>query len=403
MGTKITELPPATFIADNAEFAISQDILLPGGRDTYKVTMSQLSSYITSTLPTPVAMPLYPGTGGGGSSSVDSVPIGTIFWFAASAAPTGYKECNGEVLSKVTYNDLWLVIGNTFSNPISANHFKIPDLRGEFVRGWSHGKAGVNTGRTFGSNEADAFQGHWHELYAQAGAANASVNSSSNGIPNTPLPADLVRNPVTDGTNGTPRTASETRPRNVALLPCIKFEYTIASSMVSLNFIKTPTITPRPGDSLVFDGATNTWVPSAVPTAPQQTNQPYTAKAFGSILYRSGTDTRGVNQTTHVSASALYNVSSITWKSRGLYTVTFATPMANTNYVAIAQNSPAHDPAFTDADGNLRFTNNPYQNGNENQLLVMNKTVNSFEILCWTDGDHLKENTNGFSFVVFAL
>ena len=391
MGTKITELPPATFIADNAEFAISQDILLPGGRDTYKVTMSQLSSYITSTLPTPVDMPLYPCTGGGGgSSSVDSVPIGTIFWFAASAAPTGYKECNGEVLSKVTYNDLWLVIGNTFSNPISANHFKIPDLRGEFVRGWDNGK-GINASRVFGSNEDDMFESHAHQQTTQGtGGLNQSPQGGGS-LGNTP---SQTHSQYTGGT--------ETRPRNVALLPCIKFEYTIASSMVSLNFIKTPTITPRPGDSLVFDGATNTWVPSAVPTAPQQTNQPYTAKAFGSILYRSGSDTLGVNQTTHVVSQSLYNAT-ITWKSRGLYTVTFTTPMANTNYVAIAQNSPAHDPAFTDADGNTRFVKSPYQDGNENGLLIMNKTVNSFEILCWTDGSNLKENTNGFSFIVFAV
>jgi microcystin-dependent protein len=400
MGTKITELPPATFIADNAEFAISQDILLPGGRDTYKVTMSQLSSYITSTLPTPVAMPLYPGTGGGGgSSSVDSVPVGTICWFAASTPPTGYKECNGEILGKVTYNDLWLVIGDTFSSPTSANHFKIPDLRGEFVRGWSNGKAGVNTGRTFGSSESDMFKSHTHSL------DNALTWPSRDGYPavaeqnQSGPPEDRSAYLSSTSSTGGP----ETRPRNVALLPCIKFEYTIASSMVSLNFIKTPTITPRPGDSLVFDGATNTWVPSAVPTAPQQVNQPYTAKAFGSILYRPGTDTRGVNQTSHVVSSGLYNVSSITWKSRGLYTVTFTTPMANTNYVAIAQNSPAHDPSFTDAGGNTRFFNSPYQDGNENSLFIVNKTVNSFEILCWSQEENEKENMNGFSFVVFGL
>jgi hypothetical protein len=208
---------------------------------------------------------------------------------------------------------------------------------------------------------------------------------------------------ILDSSSIIPAGGTETRPRNVALLPCIKVEYTIASSMVSLNFIKTPTITPRPGDSLVFDGTTNTWVPSAVPTAPQQVNQPYTAKAFGSVLYRSGTDTIGVNQTNHVAASALYNVSSITWKGVGIYTVNFTTPMTNANYVALAQNSPAHDPAFTGTDGNTRWYTSPYQSGNENSLFIMNKTVNSFEILCWSHEDDKKENMNGFSFVVFGL
>ena len=400
MGTKITELPPASFIDDNAEFAISQDTFTVAGRETFKVTAAQLSSYITNSLPTPVSMPTSTG-----SSSVDSVPVGTICWFAASAAPTGYEECDGRVLSKVVYNDLWLVIGNTFSSPTSANHFKIPDLRGEFIRGWDHGK-GIDptTGRALGSNQADAFQGHWHAIESQSngstpdcGFANGNGTWVSIGDVRAP-----IRSPITDGANGTPRTASETRPRNVALLPCIKATYTIASSMVSLNFIKTPTIAPNHGDLLVFNGSTNTWVPSAVPLAPQQTNQPYTAKAFGSVIYRSGTDTLGVDQSTHLVSSGLYNVASVTWKSRGLYTVTFTTPMANTNYVALAQNSPAHDPAFTDASGNARWYSSPYQSGNENSLFVMNKRTTSFEILCWSHEDDIKENSNGFSFVVFG-
>lgn len=393
MGTKITELPPASFIDDNAEFAISQDTFTVAGRETFKVTAAQLSSYITNSLPTPVSMPASPGAG---SSSVDSVPVGTICWFAASAAPTGYKECNGEVLSKVANNDLWLVIGDTFSNPTSANHFRIPDLRGEFIRGWDHGK-GVDptTGRAFGSRQADEFKNHQHTILGYHGDSGSTAKRVNDAY---------YENTYKDWSTNTEFTGgAETRPRNVALLPCIKAEYTIASTMVSLNFIRNPTITPRNGDSLVFDGTTNTWVPSAVPTAPQQTNQPYTAKAFGSVLYRSGSDTLGVNQSTHLVSSGLYNVSSITWKSRGLYTVTFTTPMANTDYVAIAQNSPAHDPAFTDASGNTRWHYPPYQEGNENSLFIMNKKTTSFEILCWGQEKNTKENANGFSFVVFGL
>ncbi len=33
----------------------------------------------------------------------------------------------------------------------------------------------------------------------------------------------LAQGATTDGTNGTPRTAAETRPKNIALLACIKF------------------------------------------------------------------------------------------------------------------------------------------------------------------------------------
>jgi microcystin-dependent protein len=233
--------------------------------------------------------------------SGDGSPVGSIVYFAASAAPVGWFACSGAALNTTIFQDLFNVIGYTFGG--SGDTFNLPDLRGEFLRGWDGGR-GVDSSRAFGSAQADAFQGHWHELYAQAGAGAQSVNSSSNGVPNTTLPANFVRNSVTDGANGTPRTSSETRPRNVALLPCIKYatnaevNYLGLSAQTLLNYV----------NSL---GA-------------QIPNPKSVAKAWVNFNGTTGT-IRGS-----------YNVSTITKFGSGRYQINFSPPLADTNYTVSA-------------------------------------------------------------------
>jgi phage-related tail fiber protein len=117
-------------------------------------------------------------------------------------------------------------IGTTYGETNGAggagtSHFRVPDLRGEFVRGWDNG-AGVDAGRTLGSSQTDAFQGHRHSIRASVPANTANAGAVDAGT-SLEFRSDLVTDPTTDGTNGTPRTSSETRPRNVALLACIKY------------------------------------------------------------------------------------------------------------------------------------------------------------------------------------
>jgi phage-related tail fiber protein len=144
-----------------------------------------------------------------------AVPIGAVFHFASSSAPTGYLKCNGDTLPNgsgtvqgVTANfaALYAVVGSTYG---SAG--KLPDLRGEFVRGWDDSR-GVDTSRSFGSAQSDDFKSHNHtvtDLY------NGGGGGQGGGGANT-------------GTTSTTQTTSseggtETRPRNIALLACIKY------------------------------------------------------------------------------------------------------------------------------------------------------------------------------------
>jgi microcystin-dependent protein len=75
-----------------------------------------------------------------------------------------------------------------------------------------------------GSLEADALQGHWHDGGSGAGYGVTPVSTWINPTAGGGDPSRVNGwNPRTDGTNGAPRTASETRPRNVALLYCIQY------------------------------------------------------------------------------------------------------------------------------------------------------------------------------------
>ena len=147
------------------------------------------------------------------------VPSGSVIYVAMNTAPTGYLKANGAAVSRTTYAALFAAIGTTFGVGDGSTTFNVPDLRGEFIRGWDDGR-GVDVSRAFGSAQDDAMQGHIH----QVGVPNGSGGSFYLALA-TSVGSFLAStgNPVSNGTNGTPRIASETRSRNVALLACIKF------------------------------------------------------------------------------------------------------------------------------------------------------------------------------------
>jgi hypothetical protein len=148
-------------------------------------------------------------------------PTGFILPYAANAPipiPSGYLECDGSVAAQALYTNLFAVIGSTYNTGgETPTDFRLPDLRGYFVRGF-----GTNSDATasaaFGVKQADAFQGHIHPdngfTYNLAGGY-AGGGGQIPGVGQTSLP-------INDGTNGTPRTSAETRPRNIAMRYLIK-------------------------------------------------------------------------------------------------------------------------------------------------------------------------------------
>jgi microcystin-dependent protein len=135
-------------------------------------------------------------------------PVGAIFTFGMVTPPTGYLECNGTAISRTTYATLFTAIGVVHGTGDGTTTFNLPDLRGQFIRGFDNGR-GVDTGRSFGSTQTDDLKSHTHPISVMTG----SVQYSNGG---TAFPA-LNGSSTTGSTGGT-----ETRPRNTALIFCIK-------------------------------------------------------------------------------------------------------------------------------------------------------------------------------------
>ena len=134
------------------------------------------------------------------------LPAGAVFAFAMNAAPAGYLECDGAAGSRAAYPALFAAIGTQFGAGDGNTTFNLPDLRGEFIRGWDDG-AGIDNGRAFGSAQGDAFASHSHTVQSGTGGGN-QLESGQGGAT------------VTTSTSATGGT--ETRPRNIALLYAIK-------------------------------------------------------------------------------------------------------------------------------------------------------------------------------------
>jgi microcystin-dependent protein len=99
----------------------------------------------------------------------NAMPIGTVAMRAATAVPAGWLECNGSAISRTTYALLFAVIGANYGAGDGVNTFNLPDMRGEFARGFDGGR-GVDSGRTLGVPQADGMRQHNH-------TASSGINS----------------------------------------------------------------------------------------------------------------------------------------------------------------------------------------------------------------------------------
>lgn len=155
-------------------------------------------------------------------NSLSSIPSGAIQAFARNTAPSGWLVADGSAVSRTTYADLFAAIGTTFGAGDASTTFNLPDLRGEFIRGWDDGR-GVDGGRAFGSSQDQSTE----DLYAQITMFNPTVMHRIDTPEWTITHNDSDPGGTGSGTRETGTKVDslgtgETRPRNIALLYCIK-------------------------------------------------------------------------------------------------------------------------------------------------------------------------------------
>jgi len=140
-----------------------------------------------------------------------AIPAGAVMSFAMNSAPAGWLAANGGNVSRSTYAALFSAIGTTYGAGDGSTTFALPDLRGYFVRGSGTNSDGTAAG-AFGEKQADDLKSHTH-----AGSFLLSSGPINLGGTGASILAPLTVGSVST-TGGT-----ETRPKNTAMLYCIKF------------------------------------------------------------------------------------------------------------------------------------------------------------------------------------
>lgn len=85
----------------------------------------------------------------------NTIPTGVIMPQVPSlAVPTGWLECNGQLVSRTTYSALYTAISTTYGPGDGSTTFGIPDYRGLFLRGYDHGSNGFDAGRSASGTSA---------------------------------------------------------------------------------------------------------------------------------------------------------------------------------------------------------------------------------------------------------
>jgi microcystin-dependent protein len=166
-------------------------------------------------------------------ANASMLPVGTIVAFPGAIPPVGFLELDSSVKSAALYPDLNTYLAGKYNKgDEGAGNFRLPDGRGEFLRGWDHGR-GVDAGRGIGTYQAEAFAAHNHRYFDgtaatfdpagnwQAGNINGAAASISVGAFLSAVDSgstmQMVNAQNTVNTGGT-----ETRPRNLAVMWCIK-------------------------------------------------------------------------------------------------------------------------------------------------------------------------------------
>jgi microcystin-dependent protein len=255
----------------NSVASVPQSISFPCGASTSSTLQWQLKSTVAS------PSIIYFDNAHLGSLSLlyvnQPLPVGTIFPFGSTTCPTGALSADGSAISRTQYSTLFAVMGTTYGVGDGSTTFNLPNGKGVFLRGDGTQTIGGIATPTIvaGTTQGDQMQGH-HHVFQGGNTINSGGSIPyifapfSNTSPVTDADAgysnslnNAVANPVTDGTNGTPRTGTETRPANIGVHYCVQDQiqqiaYSPASGGLSAGDIVETGAQSCPVGTLVMDG-----------------------------------------------------------------------------------------------------------------------------------------------------
>ena len=145
-----------------------------------------------------------------------ALPVGVPVPWPSATPPTGWLKCNGAAFSSEKYPNL--------AKAYPTN--KLPDLRGEFIRGWDDGR-GVDAGRALLSIQTGMLEKHRHIVVANDGYDTKDewelatifkkTYTQGRGLDASNTGGSLIPSPTLHSRGSIGNTGgSETRPRNIA-------------------------------------------------------------------------------------------------------------------------------------------------------------------------------------------
>lgn len=164
-----------------------------------------------------------------GSSFFAGLDPGDIKAVAHNGVPSqGWLKCNGSVISRASYLRLFSTIGTIWNTGGETSlQFRLPDFRGEFLRGFDDGR-GVDTSRSFASSQMGQLERHDHFLPTNGAGLNFTqptipdnlwdLTHEANPSPTTTTVATTYLDYGPRGSFG-----AETRPRNKTVNYWIKY------------------------------------------------------------------------------------------------------------------------------------------------------------------------------------
>ena len=206
-------------------------INFPIGETAVFTGATTLAAGVAGTVPAPAA-----GTptrslraDGSWTETSDLLPPGMVAPFATVAAPAGWLVCDGTAISRTTYALLFAATSTIHGYGDGVSTFNLPDYRGRFLRGLDvtgtvdtdvSSRTAANTGGVTGANvgsvQADQLKAHTHTTAIPYDDSAGGVGANRTKYEEDTSAATTAW--ASSSTGGT-----ETRPKNAAVLYCIKY------------------------------------------------------------------------------------------------------------------------------------------------------------------------------------